>query len=196
MGQISDISAAFTVPLIQRNVNVNQINVENDDKGNTVMHNLEHLTAEQRKIVSTMLSQEQDVFSKSKNDIGHIKSFELDINLCDGPLVNIFLNNQKIDGLWDTGAMISLMNEEYLSEKFPQAKVLSIAEFTGSDSFELTAANQSSLCVKGVTILTFGVEENQNLFEIPFLVTSEDISNPIIGYNTIEHLVENFKGQN
>lgn len=30
---------------------------------------------------------------------------------------------------------------------------------------------------------------------MPFLVTSQEIENPIIGYNTIEHLVKNFRTQ-
>ena len=109
------------------------------------------------------------------------------------PLVNVYLENQKIQALWDTGAMVSVLNEEYLQKHFPNAKVSSIDDFTGSGSLKLTAANQSIVSVKGVVILNFGVEQNENIFEIPFLITSEDISNPIIGYNTIEHLIANFK---
>ena len=109
--------------------------------------------------------------------------------------MNIFLNDKKLECLWDTGAMICLMNEQFLYEKFPETKIYSICEFTGSDSFSLTTANQSSLNVKGVAILSFGVEDEKNLFEVPFLVTSENISSPIIGYNTIEHFVTNFKNK-
>ena len=109
------------------------------------------------------------------------------------PLVNIFLDHNKIDALWDTGAMISLMNEDYLHTNFPGVTVHSVDEFTGNESLQLTAANQSPVCVKGVAILSFGVEENNELFDIPFLITSENISNPIIGYNTIEYFVTHFK---
>ena len=106
------------------------------------------------------------------------------------PLVNVYLNNEITEGLWDTGDMVSLINENYMHQKFPSAKLYSVEEFTGSDSFILTAANQNTLCV---TILNFGVKQNQDLFEIPFLVTSEEISNPIIGYNIIEYFVRNYK---
>ena len=109
------------------------------------------------------------------------------------PLINIFLNDLGIVGLWDTGAMISLINENYLQATFPTVKIHPLADFTGNDSFSLTTANQSPLCVKGVAILSFGVEEGRKLFEVPFLVTSEEISDPIIGYNIIEYLVTNFK---
>ena len=42
-------------------------------------------------------------------------------------------------------------------------------------------------------MLEFGIENDNGLFEVPFLVTSQEISSPIIGYNTIEHLVKNFR---
>ena len=109
------------------------------------------------------------------------------------PMVNIYLNDIEINGLWDTGAMISLMNEEFLLQNFPDIQLHSISEFTGNESIILTTVNQSSVDIKGVAVLDFGVESGKILFQIPFLVTSEKISNPIIGYNTIEHLVKHFK---
>ena len=121
------------------------------------------------------------------------RNTEIFISNTEKLLVNIFLNRKKINGLWDTGAMISLMNENYLHEHFPGVHIYSVNEFTGKESLQLTAANQSLVCVKGVAILSFGVKENNDLFDIPFLLTSENISNPIIGYNTIEHFVNNFK---
>ena len=109
------------------------------------------------------------------------------------PLINIFLNGKEISGLWDTGAMISLINEEFLHENFPDSEIHPISDFTGSETLTLKTANQSNLCVEGVVVLDFGVDSGSGLFQIPFLVTSEKISNPIIGYNTVEHLVTNFK---
>ena len=45
----------------------------------------------------------------------------------------------------------------------------------------------------GGVVLKFGVESNRELFQVPFLVTSEPISKPVIGYNTIDHLVTTFE---
>ena len=108
------------------------------------------------------------------------------------PLVNIHLNRKKVQGLWDTGAMISLINDEFLKENFPDVKVHPIEEFSGQ-GLTLTAANKSEIGVDGVAILDFGVDEADGLFQVPFLVTAQEISSPIIGYNTIEHLVKNFR---
>ena len=108
------------------------------------------------------------------------------------PLVNIHLNGKKIQGLWDTGAMISLMNKEFLNENFPEVEVHSISEFAGQ-GISLTAANKSEIGVDGVAVLEFGIDGGDGLFEVPFLITSQELSSPIIGYNTIEHLVKNFR---
>ena len=108
------------------------------------------------------------------------------------PLVKVKLNGKDVTGLWDTGAMISLINKGLLHELFPDAVIHSISDFTG-ENFTLTVANRSVMPVCGVVVLDFGVGDDEQLFRVPFLVTSEDISSPIIGYNTIEHLVSNFK---
>ena len=108
------------------------------------------------------------------------------------PLVNIYLNGDDVQGLWDIGAMFSLVNEKFLCEMFPDINIYSLAECMGDD-FILTAANKSKLCVQGVAILEFGVSKFHTLFQVPFLVTSDEISCPVIGYNIIEHLVTNFK---
>ena len=42
-----------------------------------------------------------------------------------------------------------------------------------------------------MVLLDFAVDSI--VFKVPFLVTKEKITNPIIGYNIIEHLVLNFK---
>ena len=110
------------------------------------------------------------------------------------PLVKILLDGVEVRGLWDTGAMISLINKGFLLKNFPEAKIESISEFTG-ENFSLTAANKSEVHVEGVVVLTLGVGESGGLFRVPFLVTGEEISAPIIGYNIIAHLVGNFKEQ-
>lgn len=111
------------------------------------------------------------------------------------PLVKFLLNGKYEEGLWDTGAMISLLYSGFLREHFPDVPIQTVAEFFGEEEKEikLTAANQNELNVKGVAILTFGIGDKNDLFQIPFLVTDDEISRPILGYNTIEYLITNFK---
>ena len=87
MGEVADVASAVTLPMISKKIiEMNEINVnENVDR---VKFDLEHLNAEQREIVSDLLSEEKEVFSESKNDIGHVKDFKLKINLTDEILVS------------------------------------------------------------------------------------------------------------
>ena len=111
------------------------------------------------------------------------------------PTLKFLLNNKNIEGLWDTGAMVSLLNKLFVLENFPDAKIESIAEFLGEEDvndLKLTVANKKEMSVVGVVVLQFGVQGMADMFEIPFLVTDEELSQPILGYNTIEYLVSNF----
>ena len=84
------------------------------------------------------------------------------------PVVNIFLDNVCVNGLWDTGAMVSVMSELFLRENFPNALVRPLEEIIGNNDFTVTVANQGALNIKGIAILDFGVEKEKSLFQIPF----------------------------
>ena len=42
----------------------------------------------------------------------------------------------------------------------------------------------------GIVIFDFSIPNLQNKFAVPFIVTSKDVANLIIGFNIIEHLVK------
>ena len=108
------------------------------------------------------------------------------------PVVDIMLNNTWVKGLWDTGAMVSVINEVYLKEQFGDVEIRPVEEIIGNQNLSVKVANQGSLSIKGVAILDFGVNKDEPLFQVPILVTEETLSNTIIGYNIIEYLVRNF----
>ena len=107
------------------------------------------------------------------------------------PLVNVYLDKLLCNCLWDTGSMISLMNEKFLEENFPEKQIYSVEEFLGNESLSISAANNTEVPIEGVVLLDFSVDTSI-LFQIPFLITKEKISDPIIGYNTIEHFILNY----
>ena len=55
---------------------------------------------------------------------------------------------------------------------------------------DLTAANGTSIPYKGFVELTFKLKYEQDAIFVPFLVTTEDISLPLVGYNVIELCVK------
>ena len=93
-----------------------------------------------------------------------------------------------MDGLWNTGAMPSVLSTTRLQENFPEVPIQTVAEFLGEGEKEisLTAANNNELKVKGVAVLNFGIHDNEGLFQVSFLITDDELSQPILGYNTID----------
>ena len=61
-------------------------------------------------------------------------------------------------------------------------------EFMEDRELNIKAANSTTIRFDGVMLLEFSVDAGEG-FLVPVLVASEDISEPIIGYNVIEHLV-------
>ena len=64
-------------------VNEIKVNEEGDSGGAEIKFDLSHLEAKEREIALQMLKEEKDVFSKTKNDIGHIQDFKLKTDLLD-----------------------------------------------------------------------------------------------------------------
>ena len=110
------------------------------------------------------------------------------------PLIEVFLDDVKCKCLWDTGSMISLISRNFLIKNLPNKKIYSVDEFLENEFLSLSAANNTEVPVEGVILIDFSIE-SQKFFQIPFLVTSENVANPIIGYNAIEYLVMNFENR-
>ena len=108
------------------------------------------------------------------------------------PMINFTLNDKNFEGLWDTGSMISLVNLDWLKTEFNDIQIDSIEKFVGEKSPNLTlrTANNTEMKIIGIVTFHFSIPNLQNKFTVPFIVTSNDIAKPIIGFNIIEHLVK------
>ena len=82
------------------------------------------------------------------------------------------LNALSVEALWDTGAQVSILSEQFLRRRFPGTKLRNISEL-----FD---------CKLGFVELEFRLKDEQDPILVPFLVTSDDISLPLVGYNAIE----------
>ena len=58
----------------------------------------------------------------------------------------------------------------------------------GDEETEFKAANNTDVKMAGVVIMEFSFEGQSEIL-VPFLVTTDKLSNPIVGYNVIENLV-------
>ena len=59
-----------------------------------------------------------------------------------------------------------------------------------SPNLTLKTANNKEMKVIGIVTFHFSIPNLQNKFTVPFIVTSNDIANPKIGFKIIEHLVK------
>ena len=105
------------------------------------------------------------------------------------PMLRCRLDGKVVEMLWDTGSMISLVGRKWAKKNFPNKKIYSVSEFLEEkEELKVTAANSSVVNVDGVLLFYFSVGESDG-FVIPVLVGGDDIVQPILGYNVIEHLI-------
>ena len=76
------------------------------------------------KQLETEKRMKSEIFVTDSNKLPHKMKLQLVKLVGERPLVNVWLNGKGIRGLWDTGAMISLINENLLQELFPGIKDL------------------------------------------------------------------------
>ena len=68
------------------------------------------------------------------------------------PVLNYTLKNKSYQDLWDTRSMISLINNVWLNQEFPETEIHSIDSFIGSQEghFSLKAANNTDISIIGL----------------------------------------------
>ena len=106
------------------------------------------------------------------------------------PMLKCYYGGKLVNVLWDTGSMVSMIDRYWWKENFPNEHIYSVEEFLGT-SLHLQAANATSVKFDGVVILKFTLNEEEEGFMVPYLVSSEAMESPILGYNVIEHLILN-----
>ena len=102
-------------------------------------------------------------------------------------MIEGYINNKTYKGLWDTGSMVSVINEHWLKSNFSNDNIFPSEEFPGTP-LDLRTANNTKLNVEGVAVLDFSLKRASEKVKVPFIVTNEYLENPIFGYNLIEHL--------
>ena len=100
-------------------------------------------------------------------------------------------NDEAITALWDTGAQVSIISEEFLNNHFPTASAREMTELLGANGkVNLQAANGSLIPYSGWVEMKVRLEGKDNKeIVVPFLITDINIGPPIIGYNVIELIV-------
>ena len=108
-------------------------------------------------------------------------------------LIKVLLNNKLSSVLLDTGAQVSVINDKYLRENFPHVAEYHVNELLDEpDSLRVQWGNQTDIPFSKYTVtnLCIGEGEDKYHLDVPFLITADQISNPILGFNTIKHIAQ------
>ena len=102
-------------------------------------------------------------------------------------LITCMLNSTKTVVLFDSGAQVSLLNLKWLRKHFPDLEIQPICNLLDSHEINLKTAIDGDIPFEGYVEIPFRLEswESDTNLTIPFLVTSELLAEPILGFNCI-----------
>jgi transposase InsO family protein len=106
----------------------------------------------------------------------------------DKPLFSCKLDGVEAKVLWDSGSQVSVVDSEWVSTFAPNAVVRPVSDFLEPDEqVEFMAANNTEVPMVGAVILEFKLGDSS--FPVPFVITSGQLSQPIIGFNVMKHMI-------
>eukprot|EP00794_Sanderia_malayensis_P011482 gene11482-12679_t len=112
--------------------------------------------------------------------------------------VNIKLDGLNTQGLWDTGAQVSVISKEHVMNSFPSKQIHKIEDLLpAAEEVKLYAANGTPIPYEGFIELELELS-SENVGNkpviVPFFVTTGALDLQIIGYNTICELIKDKDG--
>ena len=104
------------------------------------------------------------------------------------PVISCTLGEKKEDVLLDTGSQVSMTDHEWVCENVPDAEIRPVSDFLEQDEqVKFLAANNTEVPIIGAVVLDFTLGDCS--FPVPFVVTSGSLSQPIVGFNVMEHII-------
>lgn len=82
-----------------------------------------------------------------------------------------------------------IFETEFLKRNFPNIEIRDVGELLNVN-LTLTAANGNSVPYKGWVALEFQIGKSKNTVSVPFLVASDKLELPLLGFNVIEYLIK------
>ena len=99
--------------------------------------------------------------------------------------VSCVLEGVSVEALWDTGAQVSLVGASWLRKNVADAEIRDISEIVGRE-IALKGAAGADIPYMGCVIMKCSIADTT--VEVPFLVSKNELKEPIVGYNVIAHL--------
>lgn len=114
-------------------------------------------------------------------------------------MVNGFMDNHPVKVLWDTGAQSSIINELWRKRHLPHTITRPISELLEGETLTVLAANDTPIPYIGWIEVSFRLDSDSRMksdLQVPILVSGDPAvaSDPIIGYNVIEAIINRQEG--
>ena len=108
-------------------------------------------------------------------------------------IVNCLMDNYPVKVLWDTGAQSSIINDNWRQQYLSHTVVRPISELLEDEKLTVYAANDTLIPYIGWIEVSFRLnsDSSKSELQVPILVCNDPAvaSDPIIGYNVIEAIV-------
>ena len=108
-------------------------------------------------------------------------------------VIKVLLNNKLSTVLLDTGAQVSVISDKYLRDNFPHVDEYPDNELLDEPgSLRVHYEDQTDTPISKYTVvnLCIGEEEDKCHRCFQFLITTDQISKPILGFNAIKHIAK------
>ena len=145
-----------------------------------ICKSINHLEKEVFKEVDRKCTVQSNVLNSTKSRLVQLVGEKCQIECSIG--------GKRVNALWDTGAQVSLISTKWLQNNIPHSKIRDVKELLQS-TITIKGVIGSTVPYKGYVILKCIILGNQ--IDIPFLVTKDNLSEPIIGYNVISTVMSN-----
>ena len=136
-----------------------------------------HLTS-RNKVTSNLTGNTNEITPKTKAKLVKLVGEKCTLNL--------YLEKVKTNVLWDTGAQVSLVSEEWVQSNQLSDQINPIQEIF-EQPLVIKSASGDTLDYVGCIDLEV-MPEGGSPIHVPFLVTEVQLDRPIIGFNVIKHL--------
>ena len=107
--------------------------------------------------------------------------------------IKVLINNKLSSVLLNTGAQVSVISDKFLRENFPHVDEYPVNELLDEPgSLRVQWGNQTEIPFSKYTVvnLCIGEGEDKCHLDVPFLITTDQISNAILEFNVIKHIVQ------
>ncbi|XP_015249862.1 PREDICTED: uncharacterized protein LOC107097282 [Cyprinodon variegatus] len=99
-------------------------------------------------------------------------------------LVQCNIGGVPVTALWDTGSQVSIVDLNWKREHLADAHFRSVSELLEEGMLDLSAANGTEIPYEGWVGVEFSLTENRDSeLLVPFLVSSQPMVKPIVGFN-------------